>query len=64
MQEVEADALAKAVFGPRARASETRRDVRIYLYSDALHLRLLAKGESWSEAFRAAVNAEQPATLG
>ncbi len=55
MFESEADALAKRVFGPRAEAHETRRDFRIYLRRDELHLSLLAAGEAWSTVFAEAI---------
>jgi hypothetical protein len=57
MFESEADALAKRVFGPKAEAHETRRDFRIYLRRDELHLSLLAAGEAWSTVFADAVAA-------
>lgn len=63
MSLVEADMLAKEVFGPHARAHVTRDGVRIYRQTGALTLRLLAKGGRWSEVFAEAVEKERPAAL-
>jgi hypothetical protein len=58
MDMIEADELAKLVFGAGARAHLTRYGVRIYVRTGPLSLRLLAKGERWSEVFAAAIESD------